>query len=115
MSHSQTRLSPQGKIYLLFIAIGTVLPVYMLIEHFSEQGVSLSLFIRSIFVNWASSALVSDLLISSFVYWVLLSHELNILKRPQRILIVFILLNLFVGLSCSLPIFLFWRELQKNH
>jgi hypothetical protein len=67
----------------------------------------LSLFWSQLFVNQASSADTVDLFTSSFVFWIFLLKEGT--KLQMKFLWVYIVVNLIIGLSCALPLFLGMR------
>ena len=95
-------------IYLLLAIVGAVIPCIFFFQHFSSQGTSLSGFIAALFVNPAASGFTADLLISSLVFWIAMFQQRRQGKGPNPI--PFIGLNLFIGLSCALPAYLYARE-----
>jgi len=93
------------KIYLLLAIVGTVIPYFFFLRHFEVVGYGLSDFITALFVNGAAGGFSADILISSSVFWCFMYSEKRV-KKPW----VFIILNLFIGLSCALPAYLYFRE-----
>lgn len=98
------------RLYLTLTLIGSAVPIYLLDTYFIHHG--LAGMFQDIFANGASAAVAADLLLSSLVFWFLVAQEMNRLQTGKGKLPVFILINLFVGLSSALPAFLWWRERQ---
>ena len=95
-------------IYLLGAIAGTVLPYYFLIQFLLQYGFDLPLFVQQMFANPIATMFTVDLFISSFVFWVFLYAEGRRLEMGN--LWVYVVLNLSVGLSLALPLFLYFRE-----
>lgn len=96
------------KIYLLLAIIGAIVPYYFFLQFFGAEGLNLPLFIKALFPNGAAGGFSADLLITSVVFWLYMYQQKNNAKGPNPI--IFIGLNLFVGLSCALPAYLYARE-----
>jgi len=94
--------------YLAMAILGTVVPAYFLVNYFLVEGLDLVLFLQALYVNGAAGGLSSDLFISSFVFWIYMFSKKN---GPKPWL--FIVLNLFVGLSLALPLYLWVNEKAK--
>ena len=90
-------------IFLLLVVIGTVIPYLFFIPFFAEQGLAVTTFATALFANGAASGFTSDLLISSFAFWLFLFHQ-----KTERIWL-YILLNLTIGLSCALPLYFYLK------
>ena len=97
--------------YLLATVLGTILPVYYFGTFALENNFNVRLFIEQVLAARASLGFVVDLFISTFVFWPFLFTEAKRLNTPSPWL--FVLLNLTIGLSCALPLFLYFRE--KNN
>ncbi|MGK7934960.1 MAG: DUF2834 domain-containing protein [Xenococcaceae cyanobacterium] len=95
-------------IYLLGCVLGFVLPYSQLIPFVIDRGFDLKLFFEQLFVNHISSCFALDVIVSSFVFWVLVWVEGTRLKMEN--LWVYVIANLTVGLSFGLPLFLLMRE-----
>lgn len=95
-------------IYLLGAILGTVIPYTFLFQFLQQNGFDLSLFVQQAFANPVATLFVLDLFISSFVFWVYLFGEGR--RLAMRHLWLYVLLNLLVGLSLALPLFLYFRE-----
>jgi hypothetical protein len=93
--------------YLILAIVGFILPYSQLIPFFTDHGLNLSLFWSQLFANQASSADTVDLFTSSFVFWIFVFKEGT--KRQMKFLWVYIVVNLIIGLSCALPLFLAMR------
>lgn len=100
------------KLYLLLAVLGGVIPYLYFFQFIQLQGVNIPLFVESLFVNGASAGFSADLLISSFVFWLFMFNESKEAANPKPFL--FILLNLFIGLSCALPAYLYAKESLKS-
>ncbi len=88
--------------------VGAVVPYVFFIQHFSIEGVNLLGFISALFANSAASGFTSDLLITSLIFWIWMFQQKS--RGRGRSPILFILLNLIIGLSCALPAYLYVRE-----
>ena len=98
-------------LYLVLAIVGAVLPYVFFVQHFSSEGVSLSRFVTALFPNGAAGGFTADLLITSVVFWIFMFHQRNRDNGPRPIL--FIGLNLLIGLSCALPAYLYARERKE--
>ena len=98
-------------VYLLLAVLGAVVPYAFFIQHFEAYGFDISDFIAALFVNGPAGGFTTDLLISSFVFWIAMFHRRRHGKGPNPPL--FIVLNLTIGLSCALPAYLYANENGK--
>lgn len=89
-------------VWLLLAIAGAVAPWYFLIGYFSDNPISLSAFFAASVANDVATAFVADLLISSLVFWIYMYSRRPDGPAPWP----FILINLFIGLSCALPAYL---------
>jgi hypothetical protein len=93
-------------LYFWLTVIGTIVPLVLFIEHFVANGADPLLFLRSGFANLVASALTADLLIASAVFWVwIFARHGSDRTAPGPWM--FVVLNLLVGLSCALPLYLY--------
>jgi hypothetical protein len=90
--------------YFILAIVGFALPYSQLIPFFAEHGLNLSLFWSQLFVNQVSSDFAVDLFTSSLVFWIFVFKEGT--KRQMKFLWVYVVVNLIIGLSCALPLFL---------
>ena len=95
-------------IYLISAILGFALPYSQLIPFFTDNGWDLSLFWSQLFVNRISTDFAFDLLVSSIVFWIFVYQEGK--KLNLKNLWVYVVLNLAVGLSFALPLFLWVRS-----
>lgn len=99
-------------LYLLLAIAGAILPFIFFAQHFQSAGIGIMDFVNALFVNGAAGGFTADLLISSFVFWIAMFHEQRRRQGPAPAL--FIVLNLFIGLSCALPAWLYARETRAT-
>jgi hypothetical protein len=88
-------------VYLSLAIVGTVVPYVFFLEHFGSAGLAIGTFLAAAFANGAAGGATADLVISSLVFWVFLASR----KTPQ--LWLYVLVNLLIGLSCALPLYLY--------
>lgn len=98
-------------LYLLLAILGAVCPYAFFLRFFAASGPSAD-FAGALFANGAAAGFTTDLLVSSFVFWIFLFAEAprNGVARPW----VYVAVNLAVGLSCALPLFLWSRERARG-
>ena len=93
-------------LYLILAIVGAVIPYFFFVQHFADQGLALTAFLAAVFATPAASGFTADLLISSLVFWLFMFQAEEGSPNPWP----FIAVNLFIGLSCALPAYLYWRE-----
>lgn len=98
-------------LYLILAVVGAVVPYVFFIQHFSSEGVGLVGFVEALFANPAASGFTVDLLITSSIFWIFMFQQHKRRKGPRPL--IFIVLNLFIGLSCAFPAYLYARERQQ--
>ena len=96
------------KLYLLLAIIGAVVPYIFFFQFIQVEGVNLPAFISGLFVNGAAGGFSSDLLLTSFIFWLFMFQQVKESNGPKPY--IFIILNLAIGLSCALPAYLYARE-----
>jgi hypothetical protein len=96
------------KLYLGLAFAGAIVPYLYFIQHFADVGFGLGDFMSALFANPAAGGFTADLLITSFVFWIAMFHRRSRGKGPKPLL--FIILNLTIGLSCALPAYLAANE-----
>jgi hypothetical protein len=94
--------------YLLMAIIGTVIPWLFFAQFINAEGLNIPLFIKSLFVNGAAGGFSADVLISAVTFWVFAYRDTR--ERNVRYWWLIIPATLTVGLSLSLPLYLFLRE-----
>ncbi len=99
------------KFYLAAAVVGTIVPYMFFFKFIQLNGLDVSGFVSALFVNGAAGGFSADLLISSFVFWAfMLQQQQRGGPKPWA----FIILNLFIGLSCALPAYLYAREKNER-
>ncbi len=88
-------------VYLALAILGAIVPYVFFLDHFDSAGLSIGTFVASAFVNGAAGGATADLVISSLVFWAYLGSR----RAPQ--LWLYVLVNLLIGLSCALPLYLY--------
>ncbi|MGB3638820.1 MAG: DUF2834 domain-containing protein [Rivularia sp. (in: cyanobacteria)] len=97
-------------LYLLLVIIGIIAPWSFLIKFFIQNGFSIELLIQQGFANYAAADMTTDLLISALVFLCFSFFELKRLGLSRSRLIIYIAATFGIGLSCSFPLFLYFRE-----
>jgi hypothetical protein len=105
-------------LYLILAIAGSIAPWFWLLQDPSAL-LSPTLFFQRTFANNIATALASDLLISSLVFFTFVSivlqtryaNELKRLGSTRLGVLLYIGLTFGIGLSCALPFFLYRREL----
>ena len=92
-------------LFLVLAIVGGIVPLIFFGQHFASVGFGPVDFVCALFANPAAGGFTADLLISSFVFWIAMFYRRAQGKGPKPTL--FILLNLFIGLSCALPAYLY--------
>ena len=98
-------------LYLVLALVGAVVPYMFFMQHFSSEGIGLIGFLQALFANPAAGGFTADLLITSSIFWIFMfqQHKRGNGQSP----VIFILLNLVIGLSCAFPAYLYARERQQ--
>lgn len=91
-----------NKLYLIAAFVGAVVPIIFFLTFFGEMGIGLGTFTRGIFANGAAGGFAADLFISSGVFWAYMFTRGDG-PKPWP----FIVVNLLIGLSCALPLYLY--------
>jgi hypothetical protein len=85
---------------------GSDLTLHLLFSiFFTNEGLNLGRFVGALFANGAAGGFTVDLLFTSFVFWVYMFYLRKKEGGPQPLL--FIILNLTIGLSCAFPAYLY--------
>lgn len=93
--------------YLIMAVVGTVVPWYYFGSFIVENGMYLGDFIAAAMVNGAAAGGMMDLVLSSIVFWVWSYGD----ARHNNVSgwWIVIPLNLLIGLSLALPLYLVMR------
>jgi hypothetical protein len=99
--------------YLLFAAIGLVLPYSQFVPWIAEHhALDMSIFLRDLFANRISAFFAMDVLVSAIV---LISFVQTEGKRlGMRLLWLPTVAVFLVGVSLGLPLFLYLRQIQLD-
>ncbi len=93
-------------LFLCLAVVGAIVPYVFFIDFFAAEGLTGD-FVGSLFANGAAGGFTADLLITSLAFWVYLWHS-----KVER-LWMYILINLTIGLSCALPLYLYFALRDK--
>ncbi|MFP3393198.1 DUF2834 domain-containing protein [Brevibacillus sp. SIMBA_040] len=95
-------------IYLVLAIAGAVLPYSHFIPFLQANGLDLKLLSSQLFVNDISSFFATDFLICCVVFFCFLFQEAK--KGHIKHAWIYVVATLTIGLSFSLPLFLFFRQ-----
>jgi hypothetical protein len=95
-------------VYLCLAIVGAVVPYVFFVMFFLAHGIDVPVFLLALFSNGASAGFTADLLISSLVFW------LFMFSQGESRAWIYILVNLTIGLSCALPLYLYVNERGKE-
>lgn len=103
----EVQTMPRSTLYLILAIVGAAAPWLFFARFFATAGPGAD-FVGALFVNGAAGGFTTDLLISSLVFWIFLYAEARRsgVGRPW----IYVVVNLAIGLSCALPLFLWARE-----
>jgi uncharacterized membrane protein len=93
--------------YFLLCLLGFTLPISQFIPFLMEHGLNLELFIHQLFINQISTFFAMDVFVSAVVVIVMIFAEGTRIKMRNLWIPI---LCLVVGVSFSLPVFLFMRQ-----
>ena len=96
--------------YLVLTIAGTVIPCAFFGSFLMGHGFNLAEFVVQLFATSPASGFTTDLLITSAAFWIWSFRESRMLGLKNWW--CYVALNLGVGLSCSLPLFLYVRQCQ---
>ena len=94
------------RLYLLLAVIGAILPMTQFIPWIQAEGWSLSPFIQALFTTLPAAGFTIDLVLTSITFWVFVYSEQRALNVK---LFGSVAVNLLIGLSCALPLYLYLR------
>jgi hypothetical protein len=99
-------------VYLILAILGAIIPYLFFFQFFELNGYSLSAFMSASVVNHAAAGISADVLFASLVFWVFMFVQQQRQDGPNPVL--FMILNLTIGLSCALPAYLYAQERRKE-
>ncbi len=73
------------KLYLLLAIIGAIVPYFFFFQFIQSEGLSIPAFISALFVNGAGGGFSADLLLTSFVFWLLMFQQVKRIERSKAI------------------------------
>lgn len=107
---AKSSFNSMKSVYLLLMIAGSIAPWFWLLQEPSAL-LSPTLFLQRALANNIAAGLTTDLLISAIAFFCLVWIELKRWDVSRLWLIVYVGLTFGIGLSCSLPFFLYRREL----
>ena len=99
-------------IYLLLLIAGLLLPGYFLAQFLLVHGLDLGLLRSQLFANPIALFFAADVAVASVVFWIFVYREAQ--RRELSRLWVYVVVNLLLGLSVALPLFLYVRHGAKR-
>jgi hypothetical protein len=93
--------------YLVMAILGAVVPFVFYVQHFALLGTDPVAFLSAAVATPAVRGLTADLVLSSLAFWAVMVHERRKRNGPHPIL--FVAINLMIGLSCAIPAYLYAR------
>ncbi len=112
LPHNFRRRIDMKKFYFVAMIIGASIPLYLFVSFFAEHGLDLAAFLESAFANKASSGLIADLLISAVIALIFIGQDARKLGINKLWLVL--LGTCLIGLSFSLPFYLYLREARAE-
>lgn len=91
-------------VYLVLAILGAVVPYMFFVPHIAAAGPDPAAFVAAAFATLVAGGLAADLVISSVVFWVYLFANGEGSRAAWLIPV-----NLLIGLSCALPLYLYLR------
>ena len=95
-------------LYLAAAIVGTLIPWLFFGTFFAQNGLNIPLFLQSLFVNGAAGGFSADVLISIPIFWLWSWRDAARYNVARWWLVL--PASFFVGLSLSLPLYLYLRE-----
>lgn len=96
------------QLYLALAVAGAVLPYVFFTRFLLSDDPTLGAFVSQLFATDPAGGFTADLLITSLTFWLWSFGEAR--AKGMRRWWVYVVVNLTVGLSCALPLFLYVRE-----
>jgi hypothetical protein len=104
------------KIYLTLFIVGTLAPLWPLVDLAQQIPPSFGAFVAQTWVTPLSRSLTTDLLITCVILWYWIAQEWPTHRAPGRARWLWIIAacNLFVAISSAMPLYLYLRSRWKN-
>ncbi len=98
--------------YILAAVLGTAIPWFFFADFFAQYGFDVMAFLGQLFGTNPAAGFTSDILISSFVFWIWAYQD----ARERQIGAWWVIspCNLLVGLSLALPLYFMMRHLKTS-
>lgn len=93
------------RLFLILAIVGAILPYFFFTQFIIENGVDLPDFVSALFTNPPASGFTSDLLFTSFVFWIMMYSDKKKDEGPSPTILI--VLNLAIGLSCAFPAYIY--------
>lgn len=95
-------------LYLLLAILGAAVPYYFFFQFMGSDDTTINAFVEQLFATPPASGFTADLLITSGAFWIWSFGEAS--RNGMRRWWAYVVVNLFIGLSCAFPLFLYFRE-----
>jgi hypothetical protein len=99
-------------VYLAMAVVGAVVPYAFFVQHIAVQGADPVALVSAITASPAVRGFTADLVLASLAFWAAMFHQRSRRGGPNPIL--FIALNLLIGLSCAIPAYLYARTRRAD-
>lgn len=103
--------SARATVYLVLTVLGLLSPLVLGAVFVADHGLDFGELIDQTFSNTMSTLLLCDLQIASLAFWAWLSQEAP--RIGIRRWWPFVVVNLLIGLSFALPLFMYLRETRR--
>ncbi|WP_035454818.1 DUF2834 domain-containing protein [Algoriphagus terrigena] len=95
-------------VYLVLFVIGSIIPTYFFVQFLNENSLDPNAFGKAIFASNPAADFSSQVFISCLVFFVFMFADSKGKKSNRNIFLI--VLTFAVGLSSSLPLYLYLRE-----
>jgi hypothetical protein len=99
-------------LFLFLTVVGLILPLSQFFKFLQKYGLNIKYMIELVAANYISRFLVLDLILAALVFLILVVVEGR--RAQMKHLWIYFLTTLCIGLSFSLPLFLYFREIKKE-
>lgn len=100
-------------IYIAVAVMGFIFPFIQFLKYIMKYGLNVRYAIELVAANYISRFLVLDLIIAAAVFLVMVVVEGR--RTQMKNLWIYFITTLCIGLSFSLPLFLYFREVKKEN
>lgn len=99
-------------IYLLLAAVGAIVPFRHFLIWFDANGVSITGLIEAWTVNAAAEGMLYDLALAAVA--LIAAVVVDVARRGASAILVVIPVTLLIGVSCGLPLYLWFRHQMRD-